>query len=256
MKRRTQCQLTLQMPEQKGHGGKRRNAGRPPTGERPGVRHRPRPEMASRFPVHITLKVKDHVWNLRSRRSLCVIEHAFRGAQRDGFRIVHFSVQGNHLHVIAEAWGTDALCSGAKALSVRLALGLNRMMGRRGPVLADRYHSHVLCTPAETRRALAYVLLNHRSHLARIGEAVGAGLDAFSSAANLRRMDHQREGCCEHAEARPCAARENRGRPTRADALGRYSGSANMAPRDGMAAAGADLGRRDPGRALAGLGPA
>jgi hypothetical protein len=70
-----------------------------------------------------------------------------------------------------------------QGLSVRLAKGLNRMMGRHGKVLADRYHTHVLRTPAETRRALAYVLLNHRSHCVRRGCAVGDGfLDTFSSA--------------------------------------------------------------------------
>ena len=57
-------------------------------------------------------------------------------------------------------------------------------MGRHGRVFSDRYHAHVLKTPAEVRRALGYVLLNHRSHLARIGEPHAAGeLDPYSSAA-------------------------------------------------------------------------
>jgi hypothetical protein len=73
-----------------------------------------------------------------------------------------------------------------QGFSVRLAKGLNRMMSRRGKVFADRFHAHVLRTPAEVRNALAYVLLNHRSHMARIGEPIGARtLDPFSSAASL-----------------------------------------------------------------------
>ncbi len=86
-----------------------------------------------------------------------------------------FSVQGNHLHLLIEAQDNRALAEGMQGLSVRLARGLNRLMGRHGKVLADRFHAHVLRTPAETRRAIAYVLLNHRSHAARSGERVGRG---------------------------------------------------------------------------------
>lgn len=71
-----------------------------------------------------------------------------------------------------------------QGLTVRLAKALNRMMGRRGKVFADRYHAHVLRTPAEVRNALAYVLLNHRSHMLRIGAREEAGtLERYSSAA-------------------------------------------------------------------------
>jgi hypothetical protein len=71
-----------------------------------------------------------------------------------------------------------------RATAIRIAKGLNRMMGRSGPVFADRYHTHSLKTPREARNALAYVLLNDRSHAARRGERVGPGApDRFSSAA-------------------------------------------------------------------------
>jgi REP element-mobilizing transposase RayT len=134
-------------------------------------------------PVHVTLRVLDHVWNLRSQRALRVVNAALEGMRgwRE-FRVVHFSLQGNHIHLIAEADDNRALSEGAQALQVRLAKGLNRMMGRHGKVFADRFHAHVLETPSETRRAIAYVLLNHRSHAARRGERVGSGAaDPYSS---------------------------------------------------------------------------
>jgi hypothetical protein len=116
-----------------------------------------------------------------------VIERALVGAKSwREFRVVHFSVQGDHLHFIVEADNNRALSEGMQGLSVRLAKGLNRMMGRHGKVFADRFHAHVLETPAEARAALAYVLLNHRSHRARGGERVGRGVtDPFSSAATF-----------------------------------------------------------------------
>lgn len=179
-------QLSLKLPRRHGHGGRRRGAGRKPAGERPGVSHHGRPEVGPRFPIHVTLRALEHVWNLRSRRSFRVVERALSAVLRwREFRVVHFSVQGNHLHLLVEAEDSRALAEGMQGLTVRLARGLNRKMGRRGRVFADRYHAHVLRTPSEVRRALGYVLLNARSHLARMGERPGlfAAFDEYSSAA-------------------------------------------------------------------------
>jgi REP-associated tyrosine transposase len=52
-----------------------------------------------------------------------------------------------------------------QGLSIRVARSVNRTLGRRGRVFAERYHAHVLRTPTETRRALVYVLCNGRKHL-------------------------------------------------------------------------------------------
>jgi REP element-mobilizing transposase RayT len=178
------AQLHLGLKQRPTHGGARKGAGRKPRGPRPGVSHHGRPEVTRHTPVHVTARVLPHVWNLRSGRSMRVLEAALDGAKsfRD-FRVVHFSVQGNHIHLIVEADDNRALSEGMQGLSTRLAKNLNRMMGRHGKVFADRFHAHVLTTPAEVRNALAYVLLNHRSHLARSGERVGAGApDRFSSA--------------------------------------------------------------------------
>jgi hypothetical protein len=64
-----------------------------------------------------------------------------------------------------------------KSIGARLARAVNPAFGRRGGVLADRYHHRVLRTPREVRNALAYVLLDLRKH--RIGSA--GGIDPASS---------------------------------------------------------------------------
>jgi REP element-mobilizing transposase RayT len=137
------------------------------------------------------------VWSLRSRRSYRVIEKAFRGGRdRFGFRLNEYSVQGNHIHLIAEAVDATALARGIKGLSIRIALGLNRLMSRKGRVIADRWHQHILRTPSEVKRALAYVLNNFRKHqaqqrklaprsapaAAQASTTAGAIIDRFSSA--------------------------------------------------------------------------
>ena len=176
------AQLGLALPP--GRGGYRKNAGRrPQSGGRAGVSITVA-TITGREPIHVTLRCLEHVWNLRSRRAFDVVAAAIAGAQRgDEFSVAHFSVQGNQLHLIVEACDDRALSEGVQGLSVRLAKGLNRLMGRHGRVFSDRYHAHVLRTPAEVRRALAYVLLNRRSHLARSGEApAGDALNPYSSA--------------------------------------------------------------------------
>jgi REP element-mobilizing transposase RayT len=90
------------------------------------------------------------------------------GADRFGFRLVHFSVQGNHVHLLVEAKDEKALAKGMGGLGVRVARGLNKVMGRAGKVLDDRYHAHVLRTPTEVRRARSYLLQNARKHYGQL----------------------------------------------------------------------------------------
>lgn len=176
-------QQSLRLPT---WGGMRAGAGRKPAeGRREGLRHDRRERFRASQPLHVSMRFAPHVWNLRSERSFRIVDAALRGVRaRQAFRVVHFSVLGNHMHVVAEADGVTALASGMRALSIRLARGLNRMMGRRGPVLASRYHAHVLRTPAEVRNAVRYVLHNFARHAARRGEPVSPRfVDRFSSAA-------------------------------------------------------------------------
>ncbi len=165
-------------------GGVRRGAGPKRLRPRPAAPHRPRTELRPYQPVHATLRFLEHVWNLRSQRSFAIMDRAIAGVRRrPDFRIVHFSVQGNHVHQTVEADGGRALATGMRALSIRIARGLNIMMGRSGPVLEDRYDAHVLKTPAEVRNAVRYVLGNFASHAARRDEPVRPGfIDPFSSA--------------------------------------------------------------------------
>jgi REP element-mobilizing transposase RayT len=106
-----------------------------------------------------------HVCNLRSRRAFTQLAHAFHGARdRFGFRLVHFAVMGNHIHLLCEAEDARALGRGMKGLGVRIARRLNKVMNKRGAVIADRYHSHSLGSPTEVRRALQYLRRNDRHH--------------------------------------------------------------------------------------------
>jgi REP-associated tyrosine transposase len=136
--------------------------------------------------VHVTLRVRRDVPNLRTRARYLAIRAATRAAaRRDGFRLVHISIQHDHVHLIVEARDRVTLARGMQSFQISAARQLNCADSRRGKVFADRYHAHVLCSPREVRRALGYVLNNWRKH----GEDqhVAWRIDPFSSAISFAR---------------------------------------------------------------------
>ena len=115
--------------------------------------------------MHVTMKLRRGLPPLRSRLAVRILWQCFaRGRDRFGFRLVEFSIQRDHLHLIAEAPDCRSLARGMQGLAVRVAKNLNKGWGRRGTVFADRYHDRVLRTPREVRAALCYVLNNARHH--------------------------------------------------------------------------------------------
>ena len=117
------------------------------------------------------MRVKEHVWNLRSQRCFRALQAAFRkGRDRFGFQMNEFSVQGNHLHFIVEAEDETSLARGIQGLTIRMAKALNRVMGRHGKVFTDRYHARILRSPTQTGHAVRYVLDNFRKHMNKLGQ--------------------------------------------------------------------------------------
>jgi REP element-mobilizing transposase RayT len=161
--------------------GKKR--GRKPKNGTAGISHLQRPPLRKRLPVHVTLRMRPHVYNLRSRRCFSQIKKAFfRAMGKAGFLLNQFSVQGNHIHLIVEADSSLELSRGVQGLAISMAKRLNWVMNRHGAVFADRSHAHILRTPTEVRHAIRYVLDNHRKHAAQYGRVIHS-FDEYSSAA-------------------------------------------------------------------------
>ncbi len=180
MARRKPKQGTLEF---RSWGGARKGAGRKRVGARKCVPHRKRVALKSYQPQHRTMRLVDAVASVRRWRVFAEIVSAIRASQREGFRVVEFSVQEGHLHLITEAGGARALSNGVRALSIRIARALNRVLGRRGKVFADRFHARALSSLREVKNALVYVLQNARKHFQQKGVALRADwLDKFSSA--------------------------------------------------------------------------
>ena len=175
------------------HGGKRAGAGRPPKGKRSSERHQARPTHDPRQPVHMTIRVAADISGLRKRDMYMAIREAtITTAKREGFHLVHFSIQSNHLHLIIEARSKRAIARGMQGFQISAAKHINRVISerkgeqRKGAVFPDRYHARPLRTPREVRNAIAYVLNNWRRHREdRAGFTKSWKLDPYSNAADF-----------------------------------------------------------------------
>ena len=167
--------------------------------------HDRRPELGKATAVHVTLRCTSKTPHLRTKRRFRCIKRAVAKANRNvAFRVVHYAVLGNHLHVIVEADSKRALSKGVQTLALSISRSLNaqsvracggnldprrgawsKRAGWLGKVFRDRYHSHELTTPAELAQAVRYVLNNALKHYGRV-LAVRVGrrqVDAFCSLA-------------------------------------------------------------------------
>ena len=119
-----------------------------------------------------------HLDDAPDPRRQAIVAGATRRAP-DDFRVVHFSVQSNHVHLVVEASDKRALAAGMRSVAIRIARYVNQLLTRRGRLWADRWHGRALTSPRAVRNTLVYVLANFRKHT---NAAVPPGIDAFSSA--------------------------------------------------------------------------
>ena len=175
IKRGRARQMRLPLAAVRTWGGARKGAGRKPRG-RPSMPHVTRPKVDPRFPVQITIRATPGLPSLRSPRVFGALRRAIARASVDRFRVIHFSIQQDHAHFIVEGDDARRARGGVHGLAIRLALAVNRVLGRKGTVVGDRYHARPLTTPRQTRTSMVYVLLNFRKHL-----RAPAGIDPRSS---------------------------------------------------------------------------
>lgn len=127
--------------------------------------------------MHVTLRAS--VRSLRHAFIAGTVLRAFRDSNSQYFRVVHYSLQENHVHLIVEAESAARLGSGVRGLMVRIARRVNPLLFRRGRFWADRWHGRALTSPREVRNALVYVLQNRKKH---VRGSSGESLDPLSSA--------------------------------------------------------------------------
>ncbi len=117
--------------------------------------HRMR-EVVKRHPLHVNFKYR---LNVRNKETLKLLKRSIQNARGHGLRILHYSFQSNHIHLIIEADSNRILTKGMRSLTITFAKGL-----QKGRVQMERYHLHVLKTLREAKNAVHYVLFNQQKH--------------------------------------------------------------------------------------------
>jgi putative transposase len=181
----------LSFADQRTWGGPRPDSGRKVQSVRRKVPHRVRAAHASYHPVHVTMRRAKGLPGFRAERLHRLLREAIRETRREGFRIVHYSIQSDHLHMLVEADDARALTNGMKSFAVRVAMRVNHWVLRRprGRVWGDSYHRRELTSPSEVRNVLVYLLNNHLKH----GEWEVGLIDPCSSAPWFGGWMHRRE---------------------------------------------------------------
>lgn len=147
-------QLSLNLYQGK-HGGRRPNSGRKRIHSK-GVSHSQRELINSHTPVHINFKYCAYI---QTNRVLDILHIAFLNAIKHNFHVTHFTLQSNHVHIIAETINNQTLITGMRCITNTIVKRIGK-----GSLQIERYHLHVLRTPQETRNAIAYVLNNELRH--------------------------------------------------------------------------------------------
>jgi REP element-mobilizing transposase RayT len=146
--------------------------------------------------VHVTLRVHGDLGNLRKRHMYKALREAtitvalreLNSKETGAFRIVHISIQHDHVHLLVEADHQQALSRGMQSFQISAAKHLNaavsigRVVRRRGTVFPDRFHEEIISCPRQARNALSYVLNNWRKHREdRPAHAKAWRVDPFST---------------------------------------------------------------------------
>ena len=141
------------------------------------VPHRMRPRFNDE-PGHVVLGVRKGLPSLRKKPvRRCIIDALVAVQERFGCRVVEFSIQSNHIHMLVDPQNERELAKAMKSFKVRVARALNKMWGLKGTFWAERYFFHIVRKVHELRRLIRYVLQNARKHEV----ALPPGPDYFSS---------------------------------------------------------------------------
>lgn len=141
----------------------RKKAGRPPVNDK-GIRHTERPRLNKSTMLHLTIKVRENKADIQNKRILAILHHAIKRARLQKLKILHYTLEYNHIHLLVEASNNQILHKGMQAFGITFAKWVNRLREGKGMVYKQRYHFHALKSLREKKNALNYIFSNGVKH--------------------------------------------------------------------------------------------
>ncbi|MFA6236406.1 MAG: transposase [Bacteriovorax sp.] len=138
-----------------------KNAGRPTIHDK-GIRHIRREEITRPRPLHLTIKLIRA--DIQNKTILKALRHAILRSRLQGLKIIHYSLEHDHIHLYAESENNNILAKAMKALGVSLVKKINKHFNSRGTCYKTRYHLRILRSASEVKNVINYILRNGIKH--------------------------------------------------------------------------------------------
>lgn len=138
-----------------------KNAGRKAIHDK-GIRHTSREEIFKPSPLHLTVKLKRA--DIQNKVVLRILKHAIYRSRLQGLRVIHFSLEHNHVHLYAECESNFVLGKAMKAFGVTFVRRVNKLKKIKGQLYKYRYHLRVLKSARDAKNVINYILKNGIKH--------------------------------------------------------------------------------------------
>lgn len=142
---------------------KSKRAGRPATTDI-GIRHISRERVNKPTAFHLTIKVRENKADIKNKRILKALHHAIKRARLKKLRIIHYTLEYNHIHLLVETDHHRILHCGMQALGISLSKAINKMKQLKGTVYKHRYHLRKLTSRRQCKNVIHYILKNGMKH--------------------------------------------------------------------------------------------
>jgi REP element-mobilizing transposase RayT len=127
-----------------------------------GIRHRKREEISRPRPLHLTIKLNRA--DIQNKTVLKILRNAIQRARLRGLKIIHYSLEHDHVHLFAEGESNLILSKGMQGLGVSLSKRINNALKIKGQRYKTRYHLRVLKSATEVKNVINYILKNGIKH--------------------------------------------------------------------------------------------
>lgn len=161
-----------------------KRAGRKPIHDK-AIRHTERPIFKKARSLHLTIKVRENKADIKSRRLLKALHHAIKRARLMKLKIIHYTLEFNHVHLLVEADNNSTLHKGMQAFGISFSKAINRSKRLKGTVYKHRYHFRQICSSRELKNVLHYIFHNGIKH-----GRTNSLIDPFNSMVAEKNLQH------------------------------------------------------------------
>ncbi len=129
-----------------------------------GIRHISRDRIFNPTSLHLTIKVRENKADIKTKLILKALHHAIKRARLKRLRVIHYTLEYNHLHLLVECDNHKRLGKGMQAFGISIAKAINRIKLLKGAVYKHRYHLRKITSGRDLKNVLHYIFNNGIKH--------------------------------------------------------------------------------------------